>query len=185
MSENEIAPEPSRASARAGMRASDADRERLATELRDHAVAGRLDTDELETRVQQAYAARTTDELRDLRRDLPATPEALALAHRERRARLVRRTLQETGGSLGLFVVCTAIWLAGGAHGSFWPVWVLLVFALSAVRNGWDLFGPGADLDAVEARLDARRRRRQCDADDPRDARRARRADRRARRLDR
>ncbi|HEY6523224.1 MAG TPA: DUF1707 domain-containing protein [Solirubrobacteraceae bacterium] len=42
------------------MRASDEDREQLITELRDHSVAGRLDTDELERRVSAAYEARTT-----------------------------------------------------------------------------------------------------------------------------
>ena len=102
-----------------GLRASDADRERLAAELRDHAVAGRLDTDELEQRLQATYGARTLDELTELRRDLPATPEQLALAHRERRAQLVRRSLQETGGSAGLFVVRGVIWAASGTTGLF------------------------------------------------------------------
>jgi hypothetical protein len=144
------------------IRASDADRERLADELREHAVAGRLETDELEERLSAAYSARTTAELAALRHDLPATPAQLALAHRERRAHLTRRMIQESGGSLGLFVVCTIIWAAssGHDHGQFWPVWVLLVVALSVVRNGWALWGPAADLNAAEARLDAQRRHR-------------------------
>lgn len=136
-----------------GLRASDADRERLADELRAHAVAGRLSTDELEERLEGAYAARTTGELDALRRDLPATPESLAVAARERRAQLVRRTIQETGGSLGAFVICTVIWIASGASGFFWPLFVALGVIGLLVRNGWDLFGPAADLDAVEARL--------------------------------
>jgi hypothetical protein len=143
----------------ADLRASDADREQLADELRDHAVAGRLDTDELEERLQGAYAARTTGELAALRRDLPATPEQLALAHRERRVHLIRRSVQETSGSLGVFVVCGVIWAANGASGFFWPVFVLIGCVLLAARTGWDLFGPAADLDAVEARLDAERER--------------------------
>ena len=57
-------------------------------------------------------------------------------------------------------MVCTVIWLASGASGQFWPVWILIIVALSLVRNGWALYGPGADLDAVEADLDARRERR-------------------------
>ena len=138
------------------LRASDADREKLAGDLRAHAVAGRLDTDELEQRLERAYAARTTGELDALRRDLPATPEQLALDRRERRSSLVRRSVQETGGSLGAFVVCTAIWVASGASGTFWPIWLLVVVALSAARSGWELLGPGADLDAAEARLEAR-----------------------------
>jgi hypothetical protein len=84
----------------------------------------------------------------------------VALQHAERRRQLTRRMIQESGGSLGLFVLCTAIWAVSGAHGQFWPVWVLVVFALSVVRNGWALYGPAPDLDAVEAQLDARRAQR-------------------------
>lgn len=142
-----------------GLRASDADRERLADELRSHAVAGRIDTDELEERLQGAYAARTLGELDALRRDLPATPEQVALAARERRSQLVRRTIQETGGSLGAFVICTAIWVGSGAHSFFWPVFVLIGVIGLLVRNGWDLYGPAADLDAAEARLERKRNR--------------------------
>ena len=35
-----------------------------------------------------------------------------------------------------------------------------VLVVLSLARNGWALYGPGADLDAVEADLDARRERR-------------------------
>ncbi len=142
------------------LRASDADREQLAGELRDHAVAGRIDTDELEERLQSAYGARTLGELDELRRDLPATPEQLALAVRERRSHLVRRTIQETGGSLGLFAICTAIWVASGATGFFWPLFVVIGVIGLLLRNGWDLYGPAADLDAAEARLAAKGRTR-------------------------
>jgi Domain of unknown function (DUF1707) len=143
-----------------GVRASDEDRERLATELRDHSVAGRLDTDELEERLQQTYAARTTGELEALRRDLPATPAALASEQAARRSHLTRRLVQEGGGSAALFAVCTVIWLASGANGQFWPIWVAIVFLLSLVRNGWALFGPAPDLEAVERDLNRRREHR-------------------------
>ncbi|MGH2930529.1 MAG: DUF1707 domain-containing protein [Solirubrobacteraceae bacterium] len=143
-----------------GLRASDADRERLIEELNEHAAEGRLTTEELEERLTAAYAARTTGEIDALRGDLPATVKQVALHHRARRAQLTRRMIQETGGTAGAFVVCTAIWLASGAHGQFWPVWVLIVFALSVVRNGWALYGPSPDFDAVESHLDARRERR-------------------------
>jgi hypothetical protein len=143
------------------LRASDADREQLAGELRAHAVAGRIDTDELEERLQTAYAARTLGELDGLRSDLPPTPEQLALVVRERRSQLVRRTIQETGGSLGLFAICTAIWVGSGATGFFWPLFVVIGVIGLLLRNGWDLYGPAADLDAAEARLAAKRRRRE------------------------
>jgi hypothetical protein len=156
MSEEEISPGPAGRPSR-GVRASDEDREQLIAELNEHLVAGRLDTDELERRVQAAYSASTTGELDALRSDLPVPSRQVALQHAQRRRQLTRRMVQESGGSLGAFVVCTVVWAASGAQGQFWPVWVLLVFVLSVVRNGWALYGPAPDLDAVEAQLDAKR----------------------------
>jgi uncharacterized protein DUF1707 len=159
MSEEHTPPGP--AGLPPALRASDEDRDRLVDELNEHAVAGRLDTDEFEERLKSAYAARTTAELDALRRDLPVTQRQTALSHAQRRSQLTRRMLQEAGGSLGLFILCTAIWAADGASGQFWPVWVLVVVVLTFARSGWALFGPAPDLDAVEARLDAQRRGRQ------------------------
>ena len=88
------------------LRASDADRDRVAVSLRDHAVAGRLTTDELDARTGRAFAARTLGELDALLADLP----------RERRrgpitARAVALLLAE--GALymvvGLIIVTIAI----------------------------------------------------------------------------
>ena len=73
---------------------------------------------------------------------------------------MTRRLAQEAGGSAGLFVVCVVIWLASGANGQFWPIWVLIPILLLLGRNGWALFGPAADLDSVEADLDRRREKR-------------------------
>lgn len=59
------------------MRASDADRERVAEQLREAAGHGRLTMDELEERLESAYGAKTYAELEPLTRDLPtagATP---------------------------------------------------------------------------------------------------------------
>jgi Domain of unknown function (DUF1707) len=165
-----------------GVRASDEDRERLVDELNEHAVAGRLDTDELEERLQSAYAARTTAELDALRRDLPVTPRQTALIHAQRRSQLTRRMIQEAGGSLSAFIVCTIIWAASGASGSFWPVWVLVVVVITFARSGWALWGPAPDLDAVEARLDAQRRGREHHRDRALTDRDQRRADRDQRR---
>jgi hypothetical protein len=156
MSEEEISPRPNAP----GLRASDADREQLIAELNEHTVAGRLSTEDLEQRLQAAYEARTTGELDALRRDLPVSSRQAAVGHAQRRAHLTRRLIQETGGSLGLFVVCTAIWLASGASGQFWPVWVLIVVLLTVVRSAWALYGPAPDLDAVESQLESRRQER-------------------------
>src|SRR3954447_14083461 len=53
------------------LRASDADRERVAVFLRDQAAVGRLTHEELEERVERAYRAVTLGELERLIRDLP------------------------------------------------------------------------------------------------------------------
>lgn len=54
-----------------GLRASDADRERVAQELHRAAGEGRLTLDELQERLDAAYAARTYGELEPIVADLP------------------------------------------------------------------------------------------------------------------
>jgi hypothetical protein len=97
-------------------RASDAEREKLAQTLREHAAQGRLSVDELSERLDRAYAARTQGELTELVVDLPSAPP---IAQR-------RPVLQ---GELGAFVVVNlvliAVWAATGA-GYFWPLWPIL-----------------------------------------------------------
>ncbi|MFC0040337.1 DUF1707 domain-containing protein [Actinomadura rayongensis] len=53
------------------MRASDADRDRVAASLREHCAVGRLTTDELTERIEAVYASRTLGELAELTADLP------------------------------------------------------------------------------------------------------------------
>lgn len=55
------------------MRASDAERERIAEILRDAMAEGRLDMAEFEQRLESAYTARTRGELTPLVRDLPVS----------------------------------------------------------------------------------------------------------------
>ena len=55
----------------AELRASDAERERVVTFLREHALLGRLDDDELEERIGLAYASVTVGDLEQLIADLP------------------------------------------------------------------------------------------------------------------
>ncbi|MFD7427728.1 DUF1707 domain-containing protein [Streptomyces sp. NPDC059818] len=60
--------EPSRSAGR--MRASDADREAVVDQLREAAAEGRIDLDELDTRLGQALMAKTRGELAPLTDDL-------------------------------------------------------------------------------------------------------------------
>jgi Domain of unknown function (DUF1707) len=64
------------------LRVSDDERDSAVTELREHAVAGRLTLEEFSERVDQAYAARTRKELELVQRDLPSAPVAPPRARR-------------------------------------------------------------------------------------------------------
>ncbi|MEU0071432.1 DUF1707 domain-containing protein [Streptomyces sp. NPDC006332] len=58
------------------LRASDADRERVAEVLRDALAEGRLDMEEFEERLDATYRARTYGELAPITRDLPSAAAA-------------------------------------------------------------------------------------------------------------
>jgi len=142
------------------LRVADEDRERLVEELRDHALAGRLSSEELEDRIGAAYRATTRADVDALRADLPVSSRSVALALRKRKGQLRRRLMQESGGSLGLSGIAVGVWVAAGAHGGFWPAWVIGATLLPVVRDAWQLLGPATDLEVVEARLQARHERR-------------------------
>jgi uncharacterized protein DUF1707/2TM domain-containing protein len=107
------------------LRIGDADRERIAERLRTAAGEGRLVPDELEERLEAAFAARTGAELAPLVADLPTEPPPA----RPRRRRGDLRPFVATS------ILLVAIWALTGA-GYFWPVWPIL---------GWGVFalGPG------------------------------------------
>src|SRR5688500_11333551 len=72
------------------VRASNAERERTVTVLREHAADGRLTYDELSERVEQALVATSRADLLKLVADLPdmaLEPAETATLHRPRRAR--------------------------------------------------------------------------------------------------
>jgi hypothetical protein len=54
------------------IRASDADRDRAATLLREHHAEGRLTAEEFRDRLDRAFAAKTLGDLDELLADLPA-----------------------------------------------------------------------------------------------------------------
>lgn len=57
-----------------GLRASDADRERVVAALERHTAAGRLTLDEFGHRIDRVLAATTHADLAAITRDLPAEP---------------------------------------------------------------------------------------------------------------
>jgi Domain of unknown function (DUF1707) len=121
------------------LRASDADREGTADRLRRAAGEGRLSADELEERLEAAFAARTAGELAPLVADLP--PDAIGRAPRGGPARRhhgcrAHRRAGRPGGRGELrswaatSILLVAIWALTGA-GYFWPIWPIL---------GWGVF---------------------------------------------
>jgi hypothetical protein len=132
------------------LRASDAERERTATLLREHTGAGRLTPEELSERLDAAYAARTVTELDELVHDLPPAAAPAPAAGSPARERAMRRVLHAVGIAVLVNLVCAGIWLASGADGSFWPKWVLVVSAVRLAFTAWAQLGPGAEHDEAQ-----------------------------------
>jgi hypothetical protein len=142
---------------RATLRASDADREQLVEQLRQHHVEGRLTVEELSERTERAYAARTFGDLDALATDLPpvhrpagsrraeaapaapARPPAATAGQTAARAALLRSLLW-----YGLLsVVLLVVWAMSGRE-YFWPIWPILGFALFLGWQAFNLLGPQA-----------------------------------------
>jgi hypothetical protein len=127
------------------LRASDADRERVAEVLRDALAEGRLDMTEFEERLEETYKARTYGELAPITRDLPVagvTPPVVSL-HKEP---------VEEGSWAGRIV--------GGEGSSAWAVAVMSGFQR---RGRWTAprrfncfaFWGGGEIDLREANFAA------------------------------
>jgi hypothetical protein len=59
------------------IRVGDAEREAVASQLREHYADGRLSLDELNERLDQAFAAKTRADLGTVTRDLPVAPRPM------------------------------------------------------------------------------------------------------------
>ena len=102
----------------------------MAGELRGHYETGRLTLEELQQRLDEAHAARTEAQLQNVLRQLP--PAKLPSV-RLRDTRWRSLALQYAFVN----VVAILIWLFSGAHGDFWPRWVLLVTLISFGRRAF------------------------------------------------
>jgi hypothetical protein len=114
------------------MKASDADRDAVLSDLSEHFQAGRLDAGEFEDRSGRALAARTWGELRDLLQDLPvglrvpatATPGAPPWRPLGRTALVL----------IALLAGIAVAVLAGPAHARWGVLWLLFPILLIARR---------------------------------------------------
>ncbi|WP_329404561.1 DUF1707 SHOCT-like domain-containing protein [Streptomyces melanogenes] len=124
------------------MRASDAERERVAEALRDAVAEGRLDMEEFEQRLEAAYKARTHGELAPLVRDLPTPGVRPPSAPSETSGAVDWRSrIGGTATSRGAF----AFWGGFGRKGTWTIGRKFTAFAM------WG----GGDIDLREARFES------------------------------
>jgi Domain of unknown function (DUF1707) len=119
----------------ATMRASDADRDAVVSDLSEHFQAGRLTAAELDERTGRALTARTWGELTELASDLPAlrpaAPAATPAAGRPRPP--AGHTAPATAAVLAGLAIAAVV-LVHAAHGGWGLIWLLWPALLIARR---------------------------------------------------
>jgi hypothetical protein len=147
------------------MRASDADRDRVASLLREHHAQGRLTAGEFSERLDRAFAATTLGELDHLLADLPGIdlyrlPDAALTRYPRQQGRSGRgRRSSAWRAAWGIWftvsLVCFIAWtLSGGGYA--WPLWVAAPWG-AVLAGSWLTVtaargGPGRQLDGGQAR---------------------------------
>lgn len=110
---------------------SDADRMRVAGQLREHYEAGRLTLDEFQERIDEAHGARTEAQLERVLRQLPS-PKLPTVSPRDRRWRSLAFQYALVN------VIAILIWaFSGNGIHNFWPRWVFLVTLILFVRRAF------------------------------------------------
>jgi len=119
------------------MRASDEDRDRTITLIREAYTEGRLTNDEFQQRMEQAQHSRTYGELAALTTDLPVVPVAPPVPAVPAPATDVAKVQREKadlrkawGAWLGVSVLVNVIWgitwiTNPGSPPYYWPIWVM------------------------------------------------------------
>ncbi|RSM49758.1 DUF1707 domain-containing protein [Actinoplanes sp. ATCC 53533] len=138
------------------LRAADADRHKIADQLKASLDEGRLSLDEYDDRVRQAYAARTYAELLILVADLPK-PGVSAAEVSARQAAELRKAERKL--PMALLVLWT-VW--GSLTAVNLMVWFIIVVTYRDDMYPWPvwLLVPGAALGAATVGVQAIRRQR-------------------------
>ena len=116
------------------LRASDADRDAVAERLRQAAVEGRIDPDELEQRLHRALRAKTYGDLDRLLGDLPAKPVKW---ERPRRgvAPAAGFALVMVLRTVVALLILSAVLVAAAATFAWWMLGLILFIALRSTRH--------------------------------------------------
>jgi uncharacterized protein DUF1707 len=122
-----------------GLRASDAEREDVASRVRAAATTGHLTLDEADERQTAAYAAVTREELVPLTADLPTeqkpAPPAAGPRRRGQLTDAARRRLAVHAAIVGFLAVFLVTRWAMDPAPWFWPAWPMLWLGLSLLLH--------------------------------------------------
>src|SRR5215212_11885376 len=119
------------------VRAGDREREKTANQLGQALAQGYLAMDEYEKRLQDAFSAHTTTELRQLVADLPLAQLRRNDPRRQAaRRRAARRGVQiHLGGYLAMVVIVLTVWLAVGLSAGAWYFWPILGAGIGVISH--------------------------------------------------
>lgn len=135
-------------------RASDADRDRVASALREHCGEGRISIDELEERLEAVYAAKTLGDLQRVTADLPeedlyqlpvpaSQPKAAPPVVRSA-GELTRAGARAAWASWAtVSAICFTIWaIVALTGGGLYPWWLWVAGPWGAVLAVGTVLGP-------------------------------------------
>ena len=122
------------------LRAGDRERDSSATLLGLALAQGYLEMPEYESRLQTAFTAQTTPELRQLTSDLPVAQlrQNDPRRHAARRAAARRSVQIHLAAYLAMVVIVLTVWLAVGLSAGawyFWPIWPILGAGIGVVGH--------------------------------------------------
>ena len=125
------------------LRASDAEREQLATIVRAAMTEGRLNLEEGEERLAAVYAATYRDQFAPLTADLPDGGRRALLDTPEAHAEVRQHVRRHTAFVVAAALVLSGLWVLSGAH-FFWPAIPLTFLVIGLARHRrWARHGHG------------------------------------------